>query len=631
MFKLIIEASVRFRWFIVLAATAMCAYGLFELKQLPIDAVPDITNRQVQINTVAPALVPDQIERQVTYPLETSLAGIPGLTNTRSISRNGFSQITAVFTDQTDIYFARQQVAERMREVEEDLPEGAVPMMSPVTTGLGEVLMWTVDYVAYDDAGLGEPGQPGWQSGEVYLTPEGEWLTTPQQRATYLRTVQDWIIAPQMRSTPGLAGIDTTGGYVKEYAVRPDPARLAAYGLGLGDLVQALERTNVQAGAGFIERSGEGLVVRADALAETVEDLAQAPVANRAGLVVRVADVATVEIGQAPRLGAATRDGHEAVLGTALMTAGGNSRTAAQAAATRLAQVSKSLPPSIVVEPVLDRSVLVNATIGTVASNLTEGALLVIVVLFLLLGNFRAAAITALVIPLSFLFAVIGMNRFGISGNLMSLGALDFGILVDGAVIVIEATLLMLSQRRKELGRSLTAGERLGVAVQAARRMVKPAAFGQVIILLVFAPILTLEGVEGKTFQPMAATFMLALAGAFILSFTLVPAMAALFVREPKIALEATEGEHETRLIRYARRFIEPAIYAAVSRPVLVLGSALLALAVGAGAFQSLGREFTPTLDEGDIAMQALRVPSTSLDQSLTMQMALEASDNCPA
>ena len=624
MFKLIIEASVRFRWFIVLAATAMCAYGLFELKQLPIDAVPDITNRQVQINTVAPALVPDQIERQVTYPLETSLAGIPGLTNTRSISRNGFSQITAVFTDQTDIYFARQQVAERMREVEEDLPEGAVPMMSPVTTGLGEVLMWTVDYVAYDDAGLGEPGQPGWQSGEVYLTPEGEWLTTPQQRATYLRTVQDWIIAPQMRSTPGLAGIDTTGGYVKEYAVRPDPARLAAYGLGLGDLVQALERTNVQAGAGFIERSGEGLVVRADALAETVEDLAQAPVANRAGLVVRVADVATVEIGQAPRLGAATRDGHEAVLGTALMTAGGNSRTAAQAAATRLAQVSKSLPPSIVVEPVLDRSVLVNATIGTVASNLTEGALLVIVVLFLLLGNFRAAAITALVIPLSFLFAVIGMNRFGISGNLMSLGALDFGILVDGAVIVIEATLLMLSQRRKELGRSLTAGERLGVAVQAARRMVKPAAFGQVIILLVFAPILTLEGVEGKTFQPMAATFMLALAGAFILSFTLVPAMAALFVREPKIALEATEGEHETRLIRYARRFIEPAIYAAVSRPVLVLGSALLALAVGAGAFQSLGREFTPTLDEGDIAMQALRVPSTSLDQSLTMQMALE-------
>lgn len=624
MFKLIIEASVRFRWFIVLAATAMCAYGLFELKQLPIDAVPDITNRQVQINTVAPALVPDQIERQVTYPLETSLAGIPGLTNTRSISRNGFSQITAVFTDQTDIYFARQQVAERMREVEEDLPEGAVPMMSPVTTGLGEVLMWTVDYVAYDDAGLGEPGQPGWQSGEVYLTPEGEWLTTPQQRATYLRTVQDWIITPQMRSTPGLAGIDTTGGYVKEYAVRPDPARLAAYGLGLGDLVQALERTNVQAGAGFIERSGEGLVVRADALAETVEDLAQAPVANRAGLVVRVADVATVEIGQAPRLGAATRDGHEAVLGTALMTAGGNSRTAAQAAATRLAQVSKSLPPSIVVEPVLDRSVLVNATIGTVASNLTEGALLVIVVLFLLLGNFRAAAITALVIPLSFLFAVIGMNRFGISGNLMSLGALDFGILVDGAVIVIEATLLMLSQRRKELGRSLTAGERLGVAVQAARRMVKPAAFGQVIILLVFAPILTLEGVEGKTFQPMAATFMLALAGAFILSFTLVPAMAALFVREPKIALEATEGEHETRLIRYARRFIEPAIYAAVSRPVLVLGSALLALAVGAGAFQSLGREFTPTLDEGDIAMQALRVPSTSLDQSLTMQMALE-------
>lgn len=624
MFKFIIETSVRFRWFVVIAAAVVAAYGLLELNRLPIDAVPDITNRQVQINTIAPALAPGQIERQVTYPLETALAGIPGLTSTRSISRNGFSQVTAIFTDQTDIYFARQQVAERMREVEEELPEGVTPMMSPVTTGLGEVLMWTVDYVPFNSTNLAEPGQPGWQEGEVYLTPEGERLTTPEARATYLRTVQDWIIAPQMRSTPGLAGIDTIGGYVKEYAVRPDPARLAAYGLGLSDLVQALERANVQAGAGFIQRGGEGLVVRADALAETVEDLAQAPVANRAGLVVRVADVATVEIGQAPRLGAATRDGHEAVLGTALMIAGGNSRTAAQAAAARLSQVSQSLPPGIIAEPVLDRSVLVNATIRTVATNLTEGALLVIAVLFLLLGNIRAAAITALVIPLSFLFAVIGMNRFGISGNLMSLGALDFGILVDGAVIVIEATLLMLGQRRQELGRPLTAMERLGVAMQAARKMVRPAAFGQLIILLVFAPILTLEGVEGKTFQPMAATFMLALAGAFIFSFTFVPAMAALFVREPKSVPEASEGQHETRVIRFVRHWIEPVIRAAIVRPKIVLGSALLALVIGASAFLSLGREFTPTLDEGDIAMQALRVPSASLEQSLSMQMALE-------
>ena len=630
MFKIIIETAVRFRWAVVFVATLIVAFGLFQLSKLPIDAVPDITNRQVQINTIAPALAPGQIERQVTYPLETALAGIPGLTSTRSLSRNGFSQVTAIFTDQTDIYFARQQVAERMREVQEDLPEGVVPMMSPVTTGLGEVLMWTVDFVPFDPKRTAKPNEPGWQADESYLTPEGDRLTTSQARATYLRTVQNWIVAPQMRTTPGLAGVDTIGGYVKEYAVRPDAARLAAYGLGLSDLVQALERSNVQAGAGFVQRAGEGLIVRADALAQTIDDLAQAPVANRNGLVIKVSDVARVELGQAQRLGAATRDGHEAVLGTALMIAGGNSRTVAQAAAERLAEVSRSLPPGIVAEPVLDRSVLVNSTIKTVAKNLTEGALLVIAVLFLLLGNIRAAAITALVIPLSFLFAVIGMNRFGISGNLMSLGALDFGILVDGAVIVIEATLLMLGKKQADLGRKLSAGERLGVAIQAARKMVRPAAFGQLIILLVFAPILTLQGVEGKTVQPMAATFMLALIGAFIFSFTFVPAMAALFVREPKVPEGSSsnhgdhDGEHETRIIRFVRGKVEPAIRAAVARPRMVLIGAVATLAVGAATFMSLGREFMPTLDEGNLAMQALRVPSASLEQSLSMQLALE-------
>ena len=628
MFKTIIEKSVQFRWAVVFAATLVMAYGLFQLSRLPIDAVPDITNRQVQINTVAPALAPAQIERQVTYPLETALAGIPGLTSTRSISRNGFSQVTAIFTDQTDIYFARQQVGERMREVEEDLPEGVTPMMSPVTTGLGEVLMWTVDFTPFDPDKTASPGEPGWQANEIYLTPEGERLTTAEERATYLRTVQDWIIAPLMRSAPGLAGVDTIGGYVKEYAVRPNAEQLAAYGLGLGDLVLALERSNIQAGAGFIQRAGEGLIVRADALALTVDDLAQAPITRRDGLVIRVSDVASVGLGRAPRLGAATRNGHEAVLGTALMIAGGNSRTVAQAAAERLVEVNRSLPPDIVAEPVLNRSELVNATIKTVAKNLTEGALLVIAVLFLLLGNLRAAAITALIIPLSFLFAVIGMNRFGISGNLMSLGALDFGILVDGAVIVIEATLLMLGQRRAELGRVLSPVERLNVAAQAARKMVRPAAFGQVIILLVFAPILTLEGVEGKTFQPMAATLMLALVGAFIFAFTFVPAMAALFVREPKMQGgehgHSDDGEHETRLIRFVRAKVEPVIRRVVMRPRAVFAGAVLMLAIGLTAFVSLGREFMPTLDEGNLAMQALRVPSTSLEQSLSMQLALE-------
>ncbi|MEW5683967.1 MAG: CusA/CzcA family heavy metal efflux RND transporter [Pseudomonadota bacterium] len=627
MFKAIIEASVRFRWFVVLATALVAAIGLFELTRLPIDAVPDITNRQVQINTVAPALAPEQMERQVTYPLETAMAGIPGLQSTRSLSRNGFSQITVIFSDQTDIYFARQQVAERMAQARERLPEGVEPGLAPITTGLGEVLMWTVDYVPFSPRTTARPGQPGWQADGSYLTPEGDRLTTDRARATYLRTVQDWIIAPRMRTTTGLAGVDVNGGYVKEYAVRPDAARLASYGLSLGDLIQALDRANTQAGAGFIQRAGEALTVRSDALAQTVQDLAQAPVVNRNGLVVRVADVATVEIGEAPRLGGASRDGHEAVIGTALMLAGGNSRTVAQAAAERLEEVAASLPPGVIAKPVLNRSELVNSTIKTVAKNLVEGALLVIVILFLLLGNIRAASITALMIPISFLFAVIGMNRFGISGNLMSLGALDFGLLVDGAVVVVENTLLMLGHRRAELGRMLTRRERLGVAGAAARQMVKPAAFGQLIILLVFTPLLMLEGVEGKTFIPMGATVMLALVGAFIFSFTFVPAMTALWVRDPKTVHVDDAGqaiEHETRILTFARKRIEPAIRAAVARPKIVLISALATLAVGVVSFSVLGREFIPTLDEGDIAMQALRVPSASLEQSLAMQMKLE-------
>ncbi|MBU5412442.1 efflux RND transporter permease subunit [Serratia ureilytica] len=634
--KSIIETAVRFRWLVLMLTTLIAGYGLFELSRLPVDAVPDITNRQVKVSTVAPALAPEQIERLVTYPLETALAGIPGLTDTRSLSRNGFSQVTAVFTDQTDIYFARQQVAERIREVEKSLPEGAFPMISPMTTGLGEVLMWTVDYAPFEADKVAEPGRSGWQSDGSYLTPEGQRLTSVRDRATYLRTVQDWIISPQMRTSPGLAGVDTIGGYVKEYVVLPNPVQLSAYGLNLTDLVQALDRANVLAGAGVIQRAGEGLVVRTDAQAQTVEDLARAPVINRDGLIVRVADIASVGNGQEPRLGAASRDGHEVVQGTALMLAGGNSRIIAQSAAERLGRIAKTLPPAIVAEPVLDRSELVNATIRTVAKNLTEGALLVISVLFLLLGNFRAALITAMVIPMSFLFAVIGMNRFGISGNLMSLGALDFGILVDGAIIVIEAMLLRLGLRQRQLGRNLNKMERVEIAVQAAKSMIRPAAFGQLIILLVFLPILILEGVEGKTFQPMAATFMLALLGAFVFSFTFVPALAALLMNEPKlIATEKVGGDdesiagsdnhgHETRIIAAMRRFMEPIIHHAVVRPKMVFGGAMCVLAIGIMAFLSLGREFMPSLDEGDIAMQVLRAPSASLEQSLKMQLALE-------
>ena len=623
MFTALINVSVRYRWFVLLIVAGIAAWGLAELRRLPIDAVPDITNRQVQITTVAPALAPEQMERQVTFPLETSLAGIPGLTGTRSLSRNGFSQITAVFTDETDIYFARNQVGERLLQARERLPEGVEPVMSPITTGLGEVLMFTVDLVPLTPETTARAGEPGWQPGGDYLTPEGERLTTPEARATYLRTIQDWLIAPQLRTVEGVAGVDTIGGYVKEYAVRPDLARLTAARVSLPELAAALERANTQSGAGYVRRSGEAFVVRADARAATVEDLAQAPVVNRNGLVVRVADVAQVAIGQAPRYGAASRDGHETVVGTALMLARENSRTVAQRVAERLEQLAPSLPPGIVAVPVLNRSTLVNSTIATVQTNLAEGALLVIAVLFLMLGNIRAAVIAALMIPLSFLFAVIGMNTFGISGNLMSLGALDFGLLVDGAVVVIENTLLLLGNRRAELGRALSAGERLGIAGQAARQMVKPAAFGQLIILLVYAPLLALEGVEGKMFHPMAATVMLALVGAFIFTFTFVPALTALIVRDP--APKGTKADHhETRVVAFARRALQPAIAWAVARPKQIAAAAGTAVLVAALGFTMLGREFIPTLDEGDMAMFALRVPSTSLDQSLAMQMAME-------
>lgn len=614
MLSRLVALSVRHRIAVVLITVLIGAFGVFELFRLPIDAVPDITNNQVQVTTVAPALSPEEIEQRVTFPLETGLGGIPGLLETRSISRNGFSQITAVFEDSTDIYFARQQVNERIEAVRDELPADAEPEMSPVTTGLGEVMMWTVEMRAVRGAKAGAPGP---QPDGSYLTPEGERLVTPQQKATYLRTVQDWIVTPQLRTTPGVAGIDTIGGYVKEYAVRPDPARLAAYRVGLNELVEAVEHANTVAGAGYISRGGEAFVVRADARVASLADLASAPVTNRNGLVVRVSDVAQVEMGQAVRLGAAQENGEEVVIGTALMLAGENSRTVSQAVGERLKAIAPSLPPGVIVKTVLNRTELVDRTIRTVQRNLAEGALLVVAVLFLLLGNVRAAVITALVIPLAFLFGVIGMNRFGVSGNLMSLGALDFGLLVDGAVVVVENTLTRMGVRQESEGRDLSLPERLEEAIAAARQMIRPAAFGQAIILLVFAPLLALEGIEGKMFQPMAATVMLALAGAFILTFTFVPAMTALLVRAPKTA-------HESRVEKVARRWFEPATRWAVMHPKAVLAGAGAAVLIGLVAFSTLGREFIPTLDEKDVLVQALRVPSASLEQSIEMQSRLE-------
>lgn len=550
-----------------------------------------------------------------------------GLESTRSLSRNGFAQIIAVFKENTDIYFARNQVSERLVQVKGQLPSGTEPELAPLTTGLGEVFSWTLDFVPPKNQSDIRIGSSGWQNTNDYLTPEGELLTTPIQKATYLRTLQDWLVAPHMRATKDVAGIDTIGGYVKEYVISPDIAKMQAYNISFDEIVKAIESANTQSGAGFIEKNGEALIVRADGKAQNVYDLSEVPVRNQNGMILKVGDIADVLIGPATRMGAATLNGHEVVIGTALMLTGSNSRTVAHDARLQLDALQKSLPPNIVATPLTDRSILVNSTIKTIEKNLLEGALLVIAILFLALGNVRAALITALMIPLSFLFAVIGMRYFKISGNLMSLGALDFGLLVDGAVVIIEGTLLSLTQKVQRLGRNLSLSERFEVASHTAKAMVKPTIFGQLIILLVYAPLLTLEGVEGKMFQPMAATVMLALFAAFILSFTFIPAMVAIFIRAPEVGgngLSEKQTEHETFIIRKIRGVLEPIILVAIKRPYKVFAVAIMSLIIGIGAYSLLGREFIPQLEEGDLAIVPLKIPSVSLTQSIDMQKKLE-------
>ncbi len=611
----LVELSVRNRYIVVFLVAAVAALGIYNLVRLPIDAVPDITNNQVQINTVDPSLAPLDIERLVTFPVETSLAGIPGLQTTRSISRNGFSQVSAIFDDDVDIYFARQQVAERLTTVRENLPDSAEPAMGPVSTGLGEVLMWTVSYAEREE-GEANAG-PGLQPDGSYLTPEGERLTDEVSRAAYLRTLQDWVIGPQMRNVPGVAGVDSIGGYARQFVVTPSPAGLASYGIGFDDLSEALESTNLSVGANFVQRGGEAFLVRADARIRTIDEIENAIIARREGIPVRVRDVATVQNGGDLRTGAATENGEEVVVGTTLMLLGENSRAVAAASGERLAQIAESMPPDIEVQVVLDRSKLVNATISTVEKNLTEGALLVIVALFLLLGNFRAAIITALVIPLSFLMMAIGMNRFGVSGNLMSLGALDFGLIVDGSVIIVENFLRRMAGRQHEERRLLSLDERLEEVIASTREMIRPSLFGQAIILLVFVPLLTFQGIEGKTFSPMAITVMLALASAFILSLTLVPALLALLIR-------GRVAEKEVRPVSWAKSKYESALRKALAFPkrTAIIGFAIFAFSLG--VFNFVGSEFMPQLDEQDLSVQAIRIPSTSLDQSVEMQRQIE-------
>ena len=616
MLERLIRFAIEHRMLIVLLTMAAAGLGGYALQRLPIDAVPDITNKQVQINTLAAALSPVEMEKQVTFPIETALAGIPGLESTRSISRNGFSQVTAVFRDNVDIYFARQQVNERLTEARESLPPGAEPIMGPISTGLGEVYMWTVEYASPKTVTTTD-GMPGWQSDGTYLTPEEQRLTTPLARLTYLRTVQDWIIRPQLKNLEGVAGVDSMGGYVKQYHVQPDPMQLVAYGLTFQEIIEALERNNVSTGAGYIEHKGEAYMVRADGRITNEEQIASIVVGTRQGTPIYIRDVATVGLGRELRTGGASENGAEVVVGTALMLLGDNSRRVAAAVEAKMPDIRKTLPPHIEAKTVLNRSKLVNATIKTVAKNLAEGALLVIVVLFLLLGNLRAALITALAIPLSMLLTAIGMVQAGVSGNLMSLGAVDFGLIVDGAVIIVENCLRHLAERQHALGRLLTRRERLHEVWVATREMIQPSVFGQGIIITVYLPILALTGIEGKMFTPMAMTVIFALVAAFVLSLTFVPAMLAL-------CITGRVKEQDNVFVRLAKWAYAPVLRLALRLRYVVVPLAVAAFVGAVLLFGTLGQEFVPTLDEQDLAIQAGRIPSISVTQSLQMHFQVE-------
>lgn len=614
----ILQFSIRHRKLILIFTLGVALFGALALHKLPIDAVPDITNNQVQINTLVPALSPVEIEKQVTFIVETSLAGIPGLAYTRSLSRNGFSQVTAVFDDEVDIYFARTQVNERLNDARESLPEGAEPKMGAISTGLGEIYMWTVEYE--HPGGKGAPdvqGRAGWQKDGSYLTPEGETLRGEIEQASYLRTVQDWIVRPQLRAVDGVAGVDAIGGYIKQYYVQPEPMHLVSYGLTFADVIEALERNNVSTGAGYIEHEGESYLVRAAGRIENVDQIGDIVAGSRDGTPIYLRDVAKVGIGRELRTGSATENGEEVVVGTALMLIGENSRTVAIAVDRKMEEIRRSLPPGIHTKTVLNRTKLVNATIQTVARNLAEGALLVIVVLFLMLGNIRAALICACAIPLSMLMTAIGMIESKISGNLMSLGAIDFGLIVDGAVIIVENCLRVLAERQHELGRVLTPKERFEAVLAASKQVRQATAFGEAIIIMVYIPILALTGVEGKMFHPMAMTVIFALVAAFVLSLTFVPAMVAMFIT-------GKVQEKESFLVRIAKKGYEPALGFAMRWRGAVIGVAVALFAGSLLLATRLGQEFIPTLDEKDIALHAMRIPSTSLTQGTEMQRDLE-------
>ena len=621
MLESLLYLSIKNRWLIVVLTAVVAAFGLIQLQRLPIDAVPDITNNQVQVNAVAPSLSPFEVEKQVTFPIENALAGIPGLDYTRSLSRNGFAQVTAVFEDAVDIYFARQQVGERLREASGSLPPGVETIMGPIATGLGEVYMYTVEYEHPRGKGaVVRDGEPGWQSDGAYLTPERARLTTDVELAAYLREVQDWIIRPQLKSVKNVAGVDAIGGYVKQYHVQPDPMKLVSYGLTFSEVVEALEKNNVSTGAGYVEHKGESYLVRATGRIQTIEEIETIVIGTRNGVPIYIRDIVGSDgvcVGRELRTGSASENGEDVVVGTAVMLIGANSRTVAAAVDAKMSEIQRSLPEGIQAKTVLNRTKLVDATILTVQKNLIEGAILVMVVLLIMLGNWRSALICALAIPLSMLMTAIGMVQGRVSGNLMSLGAIDFGLIVDGAVIIVENCLRRLAEEQHHKGRLLTLQERLIVVFDASKEVRKATAFGEAIIITVYFPILALSGIEGKMFHPMALTVIFALIAAFLLSLTFVPAMVALCIC-------GRVTEKDMFLVRWAKVLYAPVVRVAVRLRYLVVGSAIAAFASALFLFGNLGQEFVPTLDEKDIAMHAMRIPSTGITQSQWMQYDVE-------
>ncbi len=568
--------------------------GIYNYQRLPIDAVPDITNVQVQINTQAAGYSPMESEQRVTFPIERSMAGLPNLEYTRSISRYGLSQVTVIFKDGTDIYFARQLVNQRIQEAKDMLPTGITPTMGPISTGLGEIFMYTVN------------------AEEGAKKPDGKLYTS-----TDLREIQDWIIKPQLRTVKGVTEVNSIGGFVKQFHVTPYPEKLISFGLTLQEVVIALQRNNLNVGAGYIERNGEQLLVRAPGQVVNLDEIGEIILGSHHGVPVRIKNVADVLIGKELRNGAATQNGEEVVLGTVHMLIGENSRTVSEAVAKKIAEINRSLPANVVATTAYNRTTLVDKTIRTVVTNLIEGAVLVIVVLLLFLGNIRAALIAALVIPLSMLFTFSGMITSHVSANLMSLGALDFGIIVDGAIVFTENSVRRITNMQTQLGRELTRNERFSAVFDANKEARRALLYGELIIMVVYLPILVMTGVEGKMFHPMAITVVTALLGAMILSVTFVPAAIALF-------LTGKVTEKENRTVIWAKKIYVPVLNTAMQNKALTITVAVVIVVLSGLLATRTGSEFVPNLNEGDIALHAIRIPGTSLTTAVEMQTELE-------